>query len=208
MSKFTTFAAAAALTLASTVAAALAAPAVDQPAPGFTAVTAKGETLALEDLRGKTVVLEWTNHGCPFVRKHYKSGNMQTLQKDATAEGDVVWLQVISSGPGRQGHVDGAEAQTLNAKRGAVPSETLMDPEGVLGQAYAARVTPHMYIIDPEGVLRYQGGIDSIASADPADIPAATNYVREAMAALSAGEAVPNPVTRAYGCSIHYSPAS
>ncbi|MEO1191314.1 MAG: redoxin domain-containing protein [Pseudomonadota bacterium] len=185
-----------------------AAPVVDQPAPDFTGVTAKGETVNLEDLRGKTVVLEWTNHRCPFVAKHYNSGNMQALQQETQAEGDVVWLQVISSGPGRSGHVTGEKAQALNADREALPADTLLDESGAIGQAYAARVTPHMYIIDEAGLLRYQGGIDSIASANPADIPKATNYVREAMAALGAGEAVPNPVTRAYGCSIRYAPAS
>lgn len=206
MSKLTSLAAAAALTLAS-FATAQAAPEVSQPAPDFTAVTASGETLALTGLEGKTVILEWTNHLCPFVSKHYGSGNMQALQQEMAGE-DLVWLQVISSAPGRQGYVEGDKAIGLNAERDAAPSDILMDPEGTIGRAYAARVTPHMYIIDPEGTLQYMGGIDSIASANPADIDEATNYVREAMAALSAGQAVPNPITRAYGCTIKYAPAS
>lgn len=206
MSRLTSFAAAAALTLAS-IATAQAAPDVGAPAPAFTAVTASGETLALQDLEGKTVILEWTNHQCPFVSKHYGSGNMQALQQEMADE-DLVWLQVISSAPGRQGYVEADKAIRLNEERQAAPSDVLMDPEGSIGRAYAARVTPHMYIIDPEGTLLYMGGIDSIASANPADIDEATNYVREAMSAIAAGEAVPNPVTRAYGCTIKYGPAS
>ncbi len=211
MSSLTRFAAAAAVTLVTfgTVAAgtAAAAPEVNQPAPDFQVVTSSGDRLALGDFAGKTVILEWTNHLCPFVSKHYGSGNMQALQQEMTNE-DVVWLQVISSAPGRQGYVEGDKADSLNQERGAAPSDTLMDPEGTMGRAYAARVTPHMYIIDPEGTLLYMGGIDSIASANPADIDQATNYVREAMGAIAAGQAVPNPVTRAYGCTIKYAPAS
>ncbi len=206
MSKLSTFAAAAALTLAS-VATAEAAPEIGAAAPAFSAVTASGDSLALENLEGKTVILEWTNHLCPFVSKHYGSGNMQALQKEMAGE-DLVWLQVISSAPGRQGHVEGDKALDLNQERQAAPSDVLMDPQGTIGRAYAARVTPHMYIIDPEGTLLYMGGIDSIASANPADIDQATNYVREAMGAIAAGEVVPNPVTRAYGCTIKYGPAS
>lgn len=207
MSNWTSFAAAAALCLAS-LTAARAAPEVNAPAPAFAATTAGGETIELQDLAGKTVILEWTNHLCPFVGKHYGAGNMQALQKEMTEQG-VVWLQVISSAPGKQGYVEGAEAQALNAERGALPSDTLLDPAGTLGRAYAARTTPHMYIIDPEGTLLYMGGIDDIASANPTDIPKATNYVREAMAAIQAGEAVPHPVTRAYGCTVKYgAPAS
>ncbi len=182
-------------------------PTINQPAPDFSGTTASGETLNLDDLEGQTVVLEWTNHQCPFVSKHYGAGNMQALQQEMTEQG-IVWLQVISSAPGRQGFVEGPEALALNEARDALPSDIVLDPEGTIGRAYAARTTPHMYIIDPEGTLVYMGGIDSIASANPADISEATNYVREAMAALAAGESVPNSVTRAYGCTIKYAPGS
>ncbi len=206
MSKYTALAAAAALTLVS-FSVAEAAPEVSQPAPGFTGVTAAGETVALEDLSGKYVILEWTNHLCPYVGKHYGSGNMQALQQEMTGQ-EVVWLQVISSAPGTQGYVEGPEAIQLNQERAAVPSDTLLDPEGRIGRDYAAKTTPHMYIIDPEGTLLYMGGIDSIPSSNPADIPEATNYVREAMTAIAAGDPVPNPITRAYGCSVKYAPSS
>ena len=183
---------------------ALAAPEINRPAPAFTGTAADGATIRLEDYRGKTVVLEWTNADCPFVRKHYGAGNMQALQKEWTGQG-IVWLQVISSAPGKQGHVDGPTAIGLNRERGAQPSHTILDPEGSIGRAYDARTTPHMYIVDPEGTLVYMGGIDSIRSANPADIPQAVNYVREALQATVKGAPVPNPVTRAYGCSVHYS---
>lgn len=182
---------------------ALAAPQINQPAPDFTAQTANGETLELASLRGQVVVLEWTNHDCPFVRKHYESANMQSLQKEAIAK-DVVWLQVISSAPGKQGHVDGPTAVQLNEERGAAATQTLLDPSGEIGQLYGAQTTPHMYIIDPEGTLVYMGGIDSIPSRDAADIPQAVNYVREALAAVESGQPVPNAVTRPYGCAVHY----
>ena len=182
---------------------AIAAPEVNQPAPLFNGKTASGTTVDLRKLRGKIVVLEWTNHDCPYVRKHYGARNMQALQKDATAQG-VVWLQVISSGPGREGHVDGPTALKLNRERGAAPTETVLDPDGKIGRLYGARTTPHMYIIDPEGVLVYKGGIDSIPSARQSDSSEAVNYVRESLDALSAGRPVPNAVTRPYGCSVHY----
>jgi alkyl hydroperoxide reductase subunit AhpC len=180
-----------------------ASPTVDQPAPAFTANTADGKTLSLDSLKGKTVVLEWTNHDCPFVKKHYDSGNMQSLQKDAAAKG-VVWLQVISSAPGKQGHVDGAGATKLNSARGATPSNVILDPEGKLGKLYGAQTTPHMFIIDPKGVLVYKGGIDSLATTDKADIAKAEPYVSEALAALAAGKKVAANNTKPYGCSVKY----
>lgn len=183
---------------------ALAAPEVNQPAPVFAGKTADGKTVDLQQLRGKIVVLEWTNHECPYVRKHYGANNMQTLQKEAAAM-NVVWLQVISSAPGAQGNVDGPTAVKLNAERGAAPTDTILDPDGKIGKLYGAQTTPHMYIIDPKGVLVYKGGIDSIASARTSDIPKAVNYVRESLKAVSTGAPVPNAVTRPYGCSIHYS---
>jgi len=176
---------------------------VDQPAPAFTAATADGKNISLDSLKGKTVVLEWTNHDCPFVKKHYDSGNMQSLQKDATAKG-VVWLQVISSAPGKQGYVDGATAMKLNSARSAVPTATLLDPDGKLGKLYEAKTTPHIYIIDAKGVLVYKGGIDSIASADKADIAKAEPYVSEALASLAAGKKIAANNTKPYGCSVKY----
>jgi hypothetical protein len=184
--------------------AAIADPTVGKAAPAFSGKTADGDTLDLASLRGKTVVLEWTNHQCPYVVKHYeKSGNIPKLQKEATADG-IVWLQVISSAPGKQGHVDGATALQLNKDRGAAPSEVIIDADGAIGKLYAAQTSPHLFIINPEGVLEYKGGIDSIKSAKEEDIPKATNYVREALGALSAGQKVPHPSTAPYGCSIKY----
>jgi hypothetical protein len=177
---------------------------INQPAPNFTGKTADGTTVTLDQLRGKTVVLEWTNDGCPYVRKHYNSKNMQGLQKDYTGQG-IVWVQIISSPPGMQGYADGPRALALNTERGAVPTKTVLDPEGKVGRLYGAQTTPHMYIVDAKGTLVYKGGIDSIASSRQEDLPKAVNYVREALDAMAAGKSVPNPSTRAYGCTIHYS---
>ncbi|MDX1513516.1 MAG: thioredoxin family protein [Gammaproteobacteria bacterium] len=182
---------------------AAAAPQVGAPAPAFSGKTTDGGTIDLADLRGKTVVLEWTNHDCPYVRKHYGSGNMQALQKDATADG-TVWLSIISSAPGRQGYVEPAEADELTEKRGASPSHVVLDPEGEIGRTYGARVTPHMYVIDPDGVLRYMGGIDDRPTTRPADVEGANNYVRAALAELKSGGQVSTPVARPYGCTIKY----
>lgn len=176
---------------------------IDKPAPTFTATTADGGSLDLATLKGKIVVLEWTNHECPFVKKHYESGNIPQLQKDAAAKG-IVWLQVISSAPGKQGHVDGATAKKLNETRGAKPANILLDPSGKIGQLYEAQTTPHLYIINSNGVLVYKGGIDSIATAKKEDIAKATNYVTETLAALAQGKSVPNSSTKPYGCSIKY----
>jgi peroxiredoxin len=182
----------------------LAAPEVGKPAPDFKALAADGSTVELSALRGKTVVLEWTNHDCPFVVKHYRTGNMQATQAKA-AEHGALWFQVISSEPGSQGHVSGERAQQLNAERDVTSvTNTLIDEDGKVGRAYGAQVTPHMYVIDAEGVLQYMGGIDSIATARDADIDKATNYVVEALDAVKAGQGAPNPVTRAYGCTIKY----
>lgn len=182
----------------------IAEPVINKPAPAFSGTAADGSTINLADLKGKTVVLEWTNHDCPYVVKHYdKSGNIPALQKDATAKG-VVWLQVISSAPGKQGNVDGATAISLNKKRGAAPTNTILDPEGTIGKLYNAQTSPHLFIINPEGTLVYKGGIDSIKTANEADIPKATPYVKEALEALAAGQKVPHPSTAPYGCSIKY----
>lgn len=176
---------------------------VGQPAPAFQLVDSTGKTHSLADYKGKTVVLEWTNHECPFVKKHYGSGNMQAQQKQATADG-VVWLTVNSSAPGKQGNVDGAAAEKVRKDARAVQTAYLLDPTGATGRAYGAKTTPHMYIIDPQGVLRYAGGIDSIQSADASDIKKATQYVPQALAELSAGKPVSVAVTRPYGCSVKY----
>jgi peroxiredoxin len=178
-------------------------PLVDQPAPTFYGVTSDGGTVNLSALKGKTLVLEWTNHECPFVKKHYESGNIPQLQKEAAAKG-VVWLQIISSAKDKQGYVDGPTAIKLNESRGAKPAYTILDPEGKIGQLYGAQTSPHLFIINPQGILVYKGGIDSIASAKQEDIDKATNYVRETLAALENGKKVPNPITKPYGCSIKY----
>jgi len=176
---------------------------LDQPVPTFTAPTADGSGLNLASLKGKTVVLEWTNHECPYVRKHYSSGNIPAVQKEAIAKG-FVWLQVISSAPGKQGYVDGATAIKVNAERGSVPTGTILDPKGDIARLYGAQTTPHIYIINPQGILVYKGGIDSIASNKPADIAKADNYVRAAIGELVAGKVVSQSNTKPYGCSIKY----
>ena len=179
-----------------------AAPQVGVPAPDFTVVDSKGNSHSLKDFAGKNVVLEWTNHECPFVVKHY-SGNMQALQADITAQ-DVVWLSVISSAPGKQGHVSGAKADELTASRSAKPTAVVFDESGVVGKAYAAKTTPHMYVIDKAGVLQYMGGIDSIPSAKVDDIAKATPYFANAAKAVLAGKTPDPAVTKPYGCSVKY----
>ena len=176
---------------------------IGQPAPAFELVDSTGKTRSLADFAGKTVVLEWTNHKCPFVKKHYGAKNMQAQQRDATAD-NVVWLTVNSSAPGEQGHVDGADAEKIRGEARAVQTAYLLDPEGSAGRAYGAKTTPHMYVIDPKGVLRYAGAIDSIPSADTDDIAKATQYVPQALAELAAGKPVSVTLTRPYGCSVKY----
>ncbi len=190
----------AAVGLPATVAAA---PVIGQPAPAFTATTADGESRSLADYAGKVVVLEWTNHECPYVRKHYGSGNMQALQKQAAADG-VVWLTVISSAPGEQGYVRAPQAKEIAERAAAVPSEILLDPEGTIGRAYAAKTTPHMYVIDANGRLVYMGGIDDKPTTDPDDVKGARNHVAAALADLAADRPVASPSTRPYGCSVKY----
>ncbi len=177
-------------------------PQIGQPAPDFSLVDTQGQPRRLSDFADQTVVLEWTNHDCPLVRKHYNSDNMQTLQKTFTQQ-DVVWLSVISSAPGEQGHVSPEEANALTTKRGAFPTAILIDESGVMGRAYDARVTPHMYVIH-KGVLVYMGGIDSIPSANPADVPKAEPFTANAIKAVLAGEPIATPSTRPYGCTIKY----
>ena len=196
--------AAASLAFAFVSSQAIADPIINKPAPAFSGKADDGSTINLADLKGKTLVLEWTNHDCPYVIKHYdQSNNIPNLQKAAVAD-DVVWLQVISSAPGKQGNVDGATAISLNEKRGAAPTNTILDADGTIGKLYNAKTTPHLFVINPEGTLVYKGGIDSIKTADPADISKATPYVKDALDALAAGKAIPNPSTAPYGCSIKY----
>jgi peroxiredoxin len=178
-------------------------PEIGKPAPDFQGVDSNGRRHDLRDYRGHVVVLEWTNHECPFVAKHYGSGNMQRLQAEAKAAG-VVWLSVVSSAPGRQGHVSAAAANGLTVGRKASPAAVLLDPEGTIGRAYGAAVTPHMFVIAKDGTLTYKGAIDDRPTADPADVPGARNHVRAALAEVAAGKAVGTPATRAYGCTVKY----
>jgi len=172
-------------------------------APAFSVMDADGATRTLAEFAGRTVILEWTNHGCPYVQKHYNGRNMQALQREATGEG-IVWLQVISSAPGEQGHLDGAGAKAQAATWNAAPTAILLDPTGTMGHLYGARTTPHMFVISPEGRLVYQGAIDDRASARPATLEGANNYVRAALRDLAAGRPVATPESTPYGCSVKY----
>lgn len=176
---------------------------VGQAAPDFTGVDSNGKQHSLSQYKGKTVVLEWTNHDCPYVKKHYNSGNMQALQKDATANG-VVWLSIISSRPGKQGHVSGKQANELTASRNASPTAVILDESSEIGLLYGAKTTPHMYIVDKSGQLVYMGGIDNMPSKDEDDIPKSKNYVRTALDEMAAGHAIKESITRPYGCSVKY----
>jgi peroxiredoxin len=182
---------------------ALAKPVVGKPAPDFAVTDASGKTQSLSAYKGKTVVLEWNNPECPFVRKHYGAHNMQQQQADAAKDG-VVWLTVNSGAEGKQGHLDAAAATAYVAKVGGKESAYLIDADGKVGHAYDAKTTPHMFVIDGDGVLRYMGGIDSIASTDVDDIPKATQYVKQALGELAAGKPVSVPTSEPYGCSVKY----
>jgi peroxiredoxin len=177
-----------------------------KPAPEFTARDTSGKEVKLSDLRGKTVVLEWTNHLCPYTVKHYVTGNMQALQKDAAKDG-VVWLTIASSAPGTQGYVNALEADKLTADRGAAPANVLLDPDGTVGHLYEAKTTPHMFVIDATGKLVYMGAIDDKPTANSADVKTARNYVREALDAVKSGASVKTASTRPYGCTVKYSAA-
>ena len=202
MKKLHAFLAAFAL-LASAVAVRAEAPAVGSAAPNFTLPDSNGTDHKLSQHKGKYVVLEWTNPGCPFVRKHYDSGNMQKLQAEFVKKG-VVWLAVDSSAPGKEGALDGDSAK--DAKKGdyAAASALLLDHDGKVGHLYGATNTPHMYIVDPEGKLIYSGAIDSVASADKNDIAKANNYVRAALDEALGGKPVTKASSKAYGCSVKY----
>jgi peroxiredoxin len=182
---------------------ALAAPQIGRLAPDFLGSDSNGLSVRLSDLKGKVVVLEWTNNGCPYCQKWYSSGAMQALQRDARAKG-VVWLTVVSSAAGEQGYVDGAHANRDIHDRHAAPDRVLLDPRGTIGHLYGAVTTPEIFVIKADGVLAYAGGADSIASADPGDLARAEPYAREAISAVVAGQPVAHPVTRPYGCSVKY----
>lgn len=176
---------------------------VGAPAPAFSLPATTGKTVSLADFKGKYVVLEWTNQGCPFVKKHYGSGNMQGTQKWATDKG-VVWLSIVSSAPGSQGYVTAAEGTEMLKAQKMSSTALLMDPDGKVGHAYGAKTTPHMFIINPKGELIYQGGIDNKATANAEDVKTATNYVKLALTESMAGKEVSNPSTRPYGCGVKY----
>jgi AhpC/TSA family len=176
---------------------------VGAPAPGFHGTDSNGKTQTLDQYKGKYVVLEWHNHDCPYTIKHYKSGNMQSLQKEWTAKG-VVWFTVISSAPGTQGYVDAAEENAYMKKMGAQPTAAILDPKGEIGHLYGAKTTPNMFIIDPAGKLIYAGAIDDHATTEISDIQSSKNYVSAALSQAMNGKAVETPVTRPYGCSVKY----
>ncbi len=183
------------------------APRIGAAAPAFSVVDADGKPQKLADYAGKTVVLEWTNDECPYVRKHYNSATMQQLQKDMAKDG-VVWLSVISSPPGEQGYADGPRAKELTKSRDAAPAAVLLDPKGAMGRAYGAQTTPHMYIINPQGTLVYAGAIDDKPSASASSLNGAKSYVRQAIAELKAGKPVSEASTKAYGCAIKLAPTT
>jgi peroxiredoxin len=174
-----------------------------KPAPDFKLEGISGKSVSLSDLKGKIVVLEWLNYGCPFVRKHYDSQNMQSLQRKYTKEG-VVWLSVISSAEGKQGYVTPGEGLADKTKNQSVASDVLLDPKGTVGQMYGAKATPHMYVIAKDGTLAYQGAIDDKPDTDLASVKGAKNYVALALDSLLAGKKVSIPTTKSYGCAVKY----
>ncbi len=176
---------------------------VGQPAPAFTAKDAAGRSVSLSDFKGKPVVLEWTNPECPFVQKYYSGGDMQKLQAEARKDG-AVWLTINSGAAGKQGHLSGEQAGAKMRQQGSQPTAYLLDADGAVGRAYGARTTPHMFVIAPDGTLAYAGGIDSIPSANPADIARAEPLVKLALADVKAGKPVATPTSRPYGCSVKY----
>jgi len=176
---------------------------VGEPVPDFTLTDVRGEARTLASERGQFVVLEWFNPDCPFVRKHYGSQNMQQLQQ-AYTQRDVTWWSIDSSAPGQQGHLTAAQAEEWMQQQGVGSSAVLLDPDGAVGRLYGAKTTPHLFIINPEGTLVYAGAIDSIASAERADIAEATNYVQQALDDALEGRPVAVSSTKPYGCSVKY----
>jgi peroxiredoxin len=182
----------------------LANPNVGQPAPLFTVIDTKGNAQSLESYRGKWVVLEWFNHECPYTRKHYYTNNMQNLQREYTEKG-AVWISVVSSAPGKQGYLaSAAEADRAMTERKAASSFVVRDTAGVLGRQYGARTTPHLYVVDPQGVLRYAGAIDNKPSPSPSEVPGAQNYLKAALDAGIAGKPIAIGMTQPYGCDVKY----
>lgn len=180
---------------------------IGQPAPAFSAVDASGKPVSLADFKGKHVVLEWVNPGCPYVQKHYNSGNMPATQKEAMGKG-VVWLAINSTEKGHRDYLEPAKLVAWKQGQKSTPSAVLMDEEGTVGRSYGARTTPHMYIVNPQGNLIYAGGIDSIPSARVDDIKTATNYVRQGVNEALAGKPLSAAVTQPYGCSVKYKSAA
>ena len=180
-----------------------AAPVVGKPAPNFKLADVNGKPVTLSQFKGKIVVLEWNNPECPFVKKHYSTGNMQKTQAAARKDG-AVWLTINSSAPGKQGNVSGPQAKTIVAAQKAQPTAYLLDPQGVVGKTYAAKTTPHMYIVNKAGILAYAGGIDDKPTPNPADIRGARNHVLAALAELKAGKPVSIASSRPYGCNVKY----
>jgi len=172
-------------------------------APDFTGTDSNGNTQTLSSYKGKYVVLEWSNRDCPYTRKHYSSGNMQSLQKEWTAKG-VVWLTILSSAAGQEGYVTASEENAQIAKVHAAPTAAILDPKGTIGREYEAKTTPHMFVIDPSGKVIYAGAIDDHPTADVEDIKISKNYVSEALTQAMAGGAVTTSYTRPYGCSVKY----
>jgi peroxiredoxin len=176
---------------------------VGDPAPDFTGTDSNGQAHKLSEYRGKFVVLEWTNNGCPYTKKHYDSGNMQSLQKQWTGKG-VVWLTILSSASGEQGFMTAAQENTYISKVHADPTAAILDPRGAIGHLYSAKTTPHMFVIDPAGKLVYEGAIDDHATTDASDIRSSKNYVSAALTSALAGQPVATAYTRPYGCSVKY----
>jgi peroxiredoxin len=184
-------------------ASAYAGPKIGEPAPAFVAMDSNGKAHKLADFAGKTVVLEWSNADCPYVKKHYGAGAMQATQKVAAAKG-AIWLTVVSSAPGKQGAVTGPEANALTASRKAAPTAVILDPAGTIGKAYEAKTTPHMYVVDGKGILRYQGAIDDKPSSSPDSLNGAKNFVLAALDDMAKGKPVAVAETEPYGCSVKY----
>jgi peroxiredoxin len=176
---------------------------VGDPAPDFSGTDSQGQSHKLSEYRGKFVVLEWTNNGCPFTKKHYTSGNMQALQKEWTAKG-VVWLTILSSAPGAQGFMTASDENAYMTRVHATPTAAILDPTGAIGHEFEAKTTPDMFVIDPQGKVIYSGAIDNRATTDPSDIQGATNYVTAALTESMAGQPVGVSYTRPYGCSVKY----
>ena len=177
----------------------------EDSAPEFKLSDSYGNEISLSSFIGKKVVLEWTNHGCPYVAKHYETGNMQSTQEFAKEE-EIIWLSIISSAPGTQGYVSSDEANALTITRKASPSHVLFDPTGKVGRIYDAKTTPHMYIINEEGLMKYQGAIDDAGGRGfmSRDLLKAKNYVKETLQQMGTGEEISSPITKPYGCSVKY----